>query len=225
MAGDPPGSADREAGQDAVPHHIRRAWEEAEARLFPVVMVRPDLYERSLTLVRLTVDALRRECPDTASLVAQVEHADALVAAAAAAAALPTEELNLGLVASAAFAMRYRELVTERDRRDRLARLTRAREEGVGWVLAEETGVEEHALAVPYWRLEVHVPTGAALLLSVEPDETLSRPVYRLEAGRMDLATERLELGGVEDLPAAEYRDRPAWETASARARERLTAG
>jgi hypothetical protein len=219
MAGNQPGDP------DTVPQHIRRAWEEAEARLFPVVMVRPDLYERSLTLVRLTVDALRRECPDTASLVAQVDRADTLVAAVAAGAALATEELHLGLVASAAFAMRYRELVAERDRRARLARLTHAREEGVGWILAEETGAEEHALAVPYWRVEVHVPTGAALLLSIEPDETLSRPVYRLEAGRMDLATGRLELGKVADLPAREYRDRSGWETASAQARDRLTAG
>jgi hypothetical protein len=160
-----------------VPLGLRQAWEEAEARLFPVVMVRPDLYERSLTLVRLTVAELRRECPDQASLVAEVERADALVAGVAAQAAIPTEELRLGLVASAAFAMRYRELVAERDRRARIARLTQARAEGVGWVLAEEVGTEEHAMAVQYWRLEVHVPTGAALLMSIDPDETLSRPV------------------------------------------------
>jgi hypothetical protein len=210
--------------EEDVPPRLRQAWEEAEARLFPVVMVRPDLYERSLTLVRQTVDELRRDCHDAAALVAQVERADALVADVAARAAISTSELRLGLIASAAFAMRYRELAAERARRAGIARLTQARAEGVGWVLAEESGSEEHAMAVAYWRLEVHVPSGAALLMSVEPDETLTRPVYRLEGGRLDLTTGALDLAAVPDLPASEYRDRADWQTASDQIRKRLVA-
>src|SRR5205814_2255615 len=105
-----------------------------------------------------------------------------------------------------------------------IARLTRARAEGVGWVVAEESGTEEHALAVSFWRLEVHVPTGRAIILSVEPDETLRRPVYRLEPGQMDLATGRLELGGVPGLRASTYRDRPDWEAAADQIRGQLVA-
>ena len=39
------------------------------------------------------------------------------------------------------------------------------------------------------------VGTGRALIISIEPDETLSRAVYRLDQGQIDLATGGLQIG------------------------------
>ena len=63
--GDRPGG-DRPGGEDGllsddgpVPMQLAASWDQAEAKLYPAVTTRPDLYQRVLTVVRLTVDRLR----------------------------------------------------------------------------------------------------------------------------------------------------------------------
>ncbi|HEV3497320.1 MAG TPA: hypothetical protein VHA34_13320, partial [Actinomycetes bacterium] len=41
-----------------IPPQLLSDWKAAEERLYPVVMVRPDLYERSIRLVRVVADEL-----------------------------------------------------------------------------------------------------------------------------------------------------------------------
>ena len=65
----------------------------------------------------------------------------------------------------------------------------------------------------------MHVPTGAAVIASIEPDETLTRPVYRVLRARIDPATGILGSDADGGSPAKEYTDRQAWEAAQARAR------
>ena len=60
--------------------------------------------------------------------------------------------------------------------------------------MVEESGDEARAPYVPYQRVEAHVPTGRAVIVSVELDETLSA-VRRLDAGELDLATGGLRVG------------------------------
>lgn len=110
-------AAGRGAPRDqSLPLRTRQAWEVAEAQVFQVVMVRPDLYERSVTLVRLTVETLRRGCVDVPSLLAAEDRAGEWAQQAADAAGVRTAELRLDLIASAALAMRYREIAAEQSR-------------------------------------------------------------------------------------------------------------
>jgi hypothetical protein len=77
----------------------------------------------------------------------------------------------------------------------RLAALTRARDQGESGAVVEETGSLDRVPFVPYQRIEAEVGSGRALIISIEPDETLSRAVYRLDQGQIDLATGGLQIG------------------------------
>lgn len=186
------------AAATAVPPVVLRSWDEAEAVLFPLVMARPDLYQQAIGLIRRLAALLRETCPDVPSLLAahargaDVAAGDPLGAELAgwAAAGIRPEH-----VAAAACAMRYRELVASLAARGRLDALARAREDGRSWAVVEETGSAERAPYLPYQRIEADVATGRAVIVSIGPDESLSRAVHRLDLARLDLATGGLEVG------------------------------
>ena len=72
--------ADRRA--ETVPAETLRAWDAAEARLFPLVMARPEEYERSLTLIRVLLGWLRDRCQDVPALLAESARGVAIIAEA-----------------------------------------------------------------------------------------------------------------------------------------------
>ena len=98
-----------------VPGAVLYRWFQAEERLYPVAMALPERYESAVRLVGRMAEQLRAACPDMASLVAAdaqgAEMATQLASLDPAAAA----ELDLNLVAGAAFSIRYRELAARRD--------------------------------------------------------------------------------------------------------------
>jgi hypothetical protein len=106
--------------------------------------------------------------------------------------------------------MRYRELVASLAAQGRLAALTRARDQGESWAVVAETGSEDRAPFVPYQRIEAEPGTGRAAIISIEPDETLSRALYRLDWGQIDLATGGLRIGEA----IGSYLDRDAFAAA-----------
>jgi hypothetical protein len=176
----PPDSVD-------VPVAVLRSWDQAEAQLFPLVMARPDLYTQALEMVGALAAALRETCPDIPALLAAHERGAALARSGVAG-------VRPELIAAAACATRYRELTTVVAARRRLAALARARDQGLAWAVVEESGDEARAPYIPYSRVEAHVPTGRAVIVSVEPDEMMSA-VHRLDAGELDLATGALRVG------------------------------
>ena len=169
---------------------VLRSWDEAEARLFPLVMAQPELYQQALGAIQQLLGRLRETCQDLPALLAAHERGGDLVDGAECRASGPA-----GLIAAAACAMRYRELVARARRRGRLAALARARDQGLSWTVAEENGQPERAPYVPYQRVEAEPGTGRAVIVSIGPDETLSRAVYRLDAGQIDLASGALRIG------------------------------
>jgi len=187
------GASDEQADGQDVPLAVLRSWDQAEARLFPLVMARPEAYQQAVSLISELAGRLRETCPDLAALIAAHQRGGDLA----------TSELAGGrdigiqpeLIAAAACAMRYRELVASRAAQGRLAALARAREQGLTWVVVEETGSADRAPYVPYQRVEAEVSTGRAVVVSIEPDETLSRAVHRLDEGRIDPVTGALEVG------------------------------
>ena len=201
--------------QRDVPRAVLRAWDEAEARLFPLVMARPDLYQRSVGAIQLLVGRLRETCLDMPALLAANERGGDLTADLAAG-DLADAEIRPELVAAAACAMRYRELVASLATADRLAALARARDEGQSWTVVEENGSLDRLPYVPYQRIEAEVGSGRAVIISIEPDETLSRAVHRLDRGQIDLATGGLQVGD----PVGSYLDRESFAEALRQARE-----
>jgi hypothetical protein len=87
-------------------------WNAAEDRLYPLVMVDPDLYEAAVTLVCQALDVLRSQCGNVAELTS-ADPAEALrqCPAASTVAALG---LDLGVVFDAACAYRSRDLTADR---------------------------------------------------------------------------------------------------------------
>jgi len=195
LSAEPDGSA---------PRDVLRAWDAAEARLFPLVMARPDLYQQALSVIERLLGRLRDECPDLTSLLAAHARGGDLV----------TDDLtdsvagiDPALVAAAACAMRYRQLLGSLAAGERLAALARAKADGLAWAVVAETGSPDRAPYIPYQRIEAEVATGRAVIVSIEPDETLSRAVHRVELGQVELATGALRitesLGSFHDPDAA----------------------
>jgi len=185
----PPGA--RPGGRE-VPRAVLQSWDQAEARLFPTIMARPDVYQQSVSLIQRLLGRLRESCVDLPALLAAHERGGALVADLAGEA---DTGIQPDLVAAAACAMRYRELVASLAAQGRLAALARARDQGQTWVVVEETGSADRAPFVPYQRIEAEAGTGRAVIISIEPDETLSRAVHRLDEGQIDLVTGGLLIG------------------------------
>jgi len=171
-----------------VPPQLLSDWMSAEERLYPVVMVRPDLYERSVRLVRVVADELAG-CLDLAALVQAWSTAADIVHRAAGEAGLDLEGLDAGLVAGAAFSLRYREMAGAVARAERLGRIRAAAEAGEAWVRVEEIGSRETAGLVPWSWTEMHVPSGAGLRQTLEADPTTGAPRYSLEVVPLDPAT------------------------------------
>jgi hypothetical protein len=202
-----PDSAGAQSARPEVPRAVLRSWDEAEARLFPTIMARPDVYQQAVSLIQQLLGRLREICLDLPSLLAAHERGGDLVDELAEGADVGIQP---GLVAAAACAMRYRELVASLAAQGRLAALTRARAQGESWAVVAEMGSEDRAPFVPYQRIEAEPGTGRAVIISIEPDETLSRALYRLDQGQIDLATGGLRIGEA----IGSYLDRDAFAAA-----------
>jgi hypothetical protein len=184
--------ADPAGGDPGVPPSVLRSWDQAEARLFPLVMAQPEVYELALGVIGRLLERLRETCADFPALLAAHERGGDLVADL-----LGEQMPGVGpdLMAAGACAMRYRELVALAAATGRLAALARARERGLSWAVVEETGSVDRVPYIPYQRIEAEAGSGRAVIVSIQPDETLSRAVYRLDMGQIDLASGALRIG------------------------------
>ena len=210
-----PSSAGAQSSGPEVPRAVLRSWDEAEARLFPTIMARPDVYQQAVSLIQRLLGRLRETCLDLPSLLAAHERGGDLVDELAEGG---DAGIQPGLVAAAACAMRYRELVASLAAQGRLAALARARDQGQSWAVVAEIGSEDRAPFVPYQRIEAEAGTGRAVIISIEPDETLSRALYRLDQGQIDLATGGLRVGEA----IGSYLDRDAFAAALREARPKF---
>jgi hypothetical protein len=218
-AGLPPGAPDADDGP--VPTLLVSAWEQAEARLYPTVLERPDLYERIVRLVRATADHLRLLGPGTSALVAAAQRGPELVAAVVDDSGIAAGEVDLGLLAQAALAMRYREVRGEQAARRRLRRVEEGRAAGSAWVVVEESGDPAGDPYSPYSRLEVATTGGQALLITTVPDDEYRAVTHHVHEVRLDPATGEVVEGPAGHAPTT-HADAADRETAAARIRSRL---
>ena len=82
MVGGDAASGGPRAEQPAVPPSVLRSWDEAEARLFPLVMAQPELYQQALGAVQQLLGRLRETCHDLPALLAAHERGGDLLAGA-----------------------------------------------------------------------------------------------------------------------------------------------
>jgi hypothetical protein len=153
-------------------------------------MMRPDLYERSVSAVRETVDELRAVVTITELVDADAD-GELLVARILRRDGIAGDELDLGLIAGAAFAIRYGELMATAVKARNIELIVDARERGDEWVVLHETQQRPTGAAptAPYHRLEMRLADGLGLHLSVTADPSTGRPVYGLETVRLDVET------------------------------------
>src|SRR5215831_9916428 len=210
---DSPDSGPQHPPAAQVPPAVLRSWDQAEAKIFPLVMARPEVYERALRMIAGLAARLRETCPDLPALLAAHERGADLVTE-------PGPGVGPGLIAAAACAMRYREIVTTGAAQGRLAALARARGQGQDWTVVQENGDPARAPYLPYQRVEAHVPTGRAVIISIELDETLVRAVHRLDAAEVDLDTGGLRAGA----ELGSYTDEQALTQALHRVRDEIAA-
>jgi hypothetical protein len=193
------------------PDELARRWRQAEERLYPVVLVRPDLYELSVRLARAIADRLADRHSEE-QLAESYGGAAELAFRAAREEEIPTRDLSLGLVADAAFSLRRREIVAELHREEAIRRIRTARERGERWAVLYETGSGFPPL--PYRRLEMHVPDGAGLHAFIEEDPGTGLPAFGLEAVQLDPDTGDWAAGARQLAERRLFGSRQAWERA-----------
>jgi hypothetical protein len=180
------GSADR--SRDA-PLELVAHWKAAEERLYPVVMVSPDVYERAVRLVGALVSELERSTPDMGALVEAAPGLADRAARLAGEGEMTTAGLDLPLIAAAACAMRHRTLVNQACHQERIARIARAAAAGEAWVVVQEGGQPTTWPPLPTTTIEMHLPTGTGLVETVEVDDETGAPRFVLGELRLDPRT------------------------------------
>lgn len=195
-------------------------WMEAENRLYPVINLRPDLYEAAVGVVRTLADHLGA-IPDQDALVTSYSAAsrsEDFAAAGIDEGSIPPE-IDRDMVRGAAYQIRAREL-TQRAAQDAAARaIMRARQSGQAICTVWAYGDNE--LYPPYRRVDMAVDTGFAIVQSTEVDPDTMRPWFVLEAVQLDPDTGNDE-GADPIVERREFRDVESWRAAAAELRRTL---
>lgn len=202
------------------PEDLARRWQRAEERLYPVVLVRPDLYEKSLKLARAVADRLVY-CHSEEDLAEAYGGAAELVARAAQEEEIPASDLDQGLIVDAGFSLRRREVVTEVHRAEAIRRIQDARQRGERWSVLYETG--SGFPPIPYRRLEMHLADGAGLHAFIEQDPDRAAPVFGVEGVQLEPATGDWAMDAPQLAERQLFDSRQAWELAIEELRGRLS--
>lgn len=193
-------------------------WRESENRLYPVVTVRPELYEAAIGVVRSLADSLE-SVPDLDALVTSYLASNLAAdfkAAGIERGSLPPE-LELDMVRDAAYQVRSRELVQRASREGATLAIERARRSGERTATIWSHG--ENELWPPYRQVEMSLATGFAVSVSTEYNPDTMQPLYVLEGFQLDPDTG----AGAETLAARrEFDDPDAWRAAATELRQSL---
>src|SRR3954453_4034066 len=96
------------------PPELLARWFSAEERLYPVAMVLPERYETVVRLVGRIAEQLRATCGGLGSLVAAEAEGREMAERVASSDPATSDDIDLDMIAGAAFSIRYRELAANR---------------------------------------------------------------------------------------------------------------
>lgn len=189
-------------------------WRQGEERLYPIVMVRPDLYERSAVLVRSLADSLEG-VPDMDALVATYRVGDASADFARAEIAddeVPSE-IDRDLVRDAAYHHRARALAMRAPVEEAQRLIARARVAGDATAVLWSQG--ENELAPGYRRVEMSITTGHAVIALTELSSETFQPTFVVEGHLLDPDSGE-SAGDQPFAPRREFTDPQEWRDAIA---------
>lgn len=200
------------------PAALLAEWRAAEERLYPMVMVIPEAYERVVRLVGETTVELQLSTPDVASLVRAApgvaDHVRQLADARGYA-----DNLDFPLIAGAACLMRYRQLQAETGRDQRRRTIEAAAEAGDPWVTLAEGRPPTTFPPMPSTTLEMHVASGRALEQTITMDDKTGAPVFLLAELQLDPTTGEVSGAAVVE---ESFSDRQTWQEAIGSRRESI---
>jgi hypothetical protein len=202
------------------PSEVIRRWRQGEERLYPVVTVRPDLYQTCIGLVRRIADHLER-VPDLDALTTtyRATTRDEDLAEANVDLAEVPPEVDLDLVRDAAYQVRARELEARAAVERAQRAIDRARTAGEATVTIWSEG--ERELWPPYRRVEMSLATGRAVSATTDLDPERMLPRFAVEALELDPGTgEALDQPPLH--PREEFTDPDAWRAAIGRLRQAI---
>jgi hypothetical protein len=210
-------------GAQSVPAMTADSWRTAEAGLFEPLLNRPDLYERVIGLVGITVDRLRRLGPTTSRLLDAAPTIGALVREVGEARGFATDGIDPEQVGRAALALRHREIVAQQACAQRVRQLCDARAGNLAWAVLEETGDPAGDPALPYRRLEVATATGHAIVVTAVPADDFRSCLHAAQACHVDLDTGRIGVPPGAEEQRVQARNAAEREANVATMREALT--
>ena len=198
----------------------------AEARLYPLAMVDPGRYERATTMVGLVAAELRRSCRRVDEVLGRREELLAALPRLADGSGVGMADLVPADVVDAASALVCRQLQAHRAAATWHARLDEARRAGREWLVVEADPMA--VMAGVHQSVELHLPTGSAVVSTVEAATSAGTATYRLEL--VPAAVTVLEGAPAPDPGAARVRpqvftDRQQWLAAVERLKAELASG
>lgn len=134
----------------------------AESRLYPLVLVDPAGYEQAVATTGRLLAGLRASCPDIGAVLAQRDPLVESLTAASGEHPAGLGGLSPETVVDAACAVRCRELWARERAHRAQHRVAAARAAGQEWLVEEPDA--DAVMTGEYRRVEVHVPTGTALV-------------------------------------------------------------
>jgi hypothetical protein len=198
-------------------------WRDAERRLYPLVLSAPELYERSLVLVRAAADELRA-IDDGAQLVARFPESEQLVLQAAQAAGLPVAGVDLAAVAGAAFALRHGELEAAATQLAARNALAAARTAGVPWATLREDGrrMPDGEVVPPYHVIEAATSKPVGLHAYAIFDMTSGTVSYGVQVLGIDESSGRWWVDEASAIPERTHDDAQVWQRSRQEIRDLL---
>jgi hypothetical protein len=183
----------------------------AEDRIFPLVMVDADRYQRAVTLI----GQLREYMTEHAATIADLEgiHGAAVVTARELASrqALPIGDLDLDTIVDAAMAQRLRVLLVDGAQQRTNNRIEEARAAGLAWVTVAEPDASTLGMSPSQEWVELHIASGARLIRTISMRPDTGEPLFEVSI----VATS----GEAEVMACA---DRAHWLSTADRLREQI---
>ena len=203
------------SGTPDVPPEAMARFTAAESRLYPLALVDPAGYERAVASTGRLLTGLRSTCSDIAAVLAQRDPLVETLSTATVDRPADLGGLSPATVVDAACAVRCRELWAQERARRAQQRVATARAAGQEWLYEEPDA--DAVMTGEYRRVELHVPTGTALVGLVEADGA-GGTAYRLQVIPAPAAD------GTSPPEVSEtYADRASWVEALQRHREALS--
>lgn len=196
-------------------------WRTAEDRLYPMVMVVPEGYERVVRLVGEATVELQLACRDLASLVDEAPRVPERVRRLADQAGLG-DSLDFGMIGAAACLMRYRQLDAEARREQRIRKIAAAAGSGATWVVLAEGTPPTTWPPLPSTTLEMHLASGLALEQTITINAGTGDATFGLAEVPLDAETGERRSGEVSETEFAEL---DQWREAVAQRRRDIELG